>query len=440
MCSSDLFQNAAVVGVLTSLVKVAAAAKVIVTARYFGAGDELDAFLIAFLLPTFVVETVAATFTVSLVPRLIHARAHNTAGAAIELAQAGLALVLAVMVVLTVALALAARPLLLMMGSSFPGPKLDLTVALFLSMLVWLPMAACSATWRAVLNAHGLVALSTAVFMAPPAITMLLLMAGGTQWGVWVLALSNTAGVALEFAVLAVAVRRLGYPLRFRWTGWTPEIRAIRDQYWPILAGTSITAGCGLVDQAVAGALGSGSVSALSYGVKVGGVLVAVGGTGMATAVLPEFSRLVSENRWDALRHAMRVHTGAAMAVMVPVTALVMWFSTAVVRLLYQGGQFDEAATILVAEVQRYSLMVVPFGVVLLIAQRLATAVGLSGMILRAGFLGMLVNIAGDLLLPRWIGVAGIALASTLAHSVFMAVLIILLYWKEPRLFRGVTR
>ena len=34
------------------------------------------------------------------------------------------------------------------------------------------------------------------------------------------------------------------------------------------------------------------------------------------------------------------------MAVMVPVTALVMWFSTAVVRLLYQGGQFDEAATI----------------------------------------------------------------------------------------------
>ena len=34
------------------------------------------------------------------------------------------------------------------------------------------------------------------------------------------------------------------------------------------------------------------------------------------------------------------------MAVTVPVTALVMWFSTAVVRLLYQGGQFDEAATI----------------------------------------------------------------------------------------------
>ncbi|MFM2125156.1 MAG: Lipid flippase MurJ, partial [Acidobacteriota bacterium] len=61
------------------------------------------------------------------------------------------------------------------------------------------------------------------------------------------------------------------------------------------------------------------------------------------------------------------------------------------------------------------------------------------GMILRAGFLGMLVNIAGDLLLPRWMGVAGIALSSTLAHVVFMAVLVILLYWREPRLFRSVT-
>ena len=33
------------------------------TARYFGTGDALDAFLIAFLLPSFVSDVVAGSFT-----------------------------------------------------------------------------------------------------------------------------------------------------------------------------------------------------------------------------------------------------------------------------------------------------------------------------------------------------------------------------------------
>ncbi len=424
-------------GILTSITKIAAAAKVVVTARYFGASDDLDAFLIAFLLPQFVVETVTGTFTTSLVPRLIRSRSSQDQQVG-TIAQASLALVLGAMSALMVLLALTARWLLPLLGSSFSSSKLDLTFVLFLSMLIWLPISACSATWRAVLNAHGRLAMATAVYMASPVITMLFLAGGAARWGVWVLAVANMSGALLEFVALAVGIRRLGYSLRPSWLGWTPDMRALLAQYWPLLAGTTITAGCALVDQAVAGALGSGSVAALSYGVKVAGVLIAVGGTGMATAVLPEFSRLVSQGRWDALRHALRLHVGVAMAVMIPVTVLLMWGSAQVVRVIYQGGQFDATAAAVVSQVQWFSLLMVPFAVVLLIAQRLSTALGASGLILRAGFVAMLVNVTGDWLLPRWFGVGGVGLASALGHIVFMAGLVALLYLKEPRLFRTV--
>ena len=428
-----VFQAAATVGVLTSLTKVAAAVKVAVTARYFGAGDELDAFLIAFLLPGFFVDTVAGTFTPSLIPELIRAR---EAGTERRVASTGLAMVLGAMLPLTLVLMVAARWLVPLLGSSFSAGKVDLTVVLLLSMIAWLPMGACSATWRAVLNAHGRVALPAVVQMGAPLLTMAFLFLGGARWGVYVLCAAVLAGSALEFAVLGFAVRRLGYPLLPRWSGWSGEALAVRAQYLPLLAGTLIVSGCGLVDQAVAGSLGTGSVSALSYGSRFAAVLIAIGGTGMATAVLPEFSRLVTLERWTDLRRALRMHVGVAMAVMVPVTLAFIVWSDWVVRVTFQRGEFGPAEALLVAGIQRYSLLLVPFAVVLFIAQRLATALSATGLILRAGVVAMVVNIGGDFLLPRWLGVAGVALASCIGHVVYLAVLLRLLHGKEPRLFR----
>ena len=56
------------VGVLATAAKLAGAAKVMVTARYFGAGDQLDAFVIAFLLPAFFTDIVAGSFCASFIP------------------------------------------------------------------------------------------------------------------------------------------------------------------------------------------------------------------------------------------------------------------------------------------------------------------------------------------------------------------------------------
>ena len=428
-----VFQAAATVGVLTSATKVAAAVKVAVTARYFGAGDELDAFLIAFLLPGFFVDTVAGTFTPSMVPELMRAR---QAGNAVRVAQSGLAMVLAVMLPLTLVLMVAGRWIVPLLGSSFSAGKVDLTVALLLSMLVWLPLGACAATWRGVLNAQGQVALAAGVQMATPLLTMLFLFLGGARWGVSVLCAAVIVGSLTEFGVLGIAVKKMGYSLLPQWSGWTGEALAIRAQYLPLLAGTLIVAGCGLVDQAVAGSLGTGSVSALSYGVKYAAVLIAIGGTGMATAVLPEFSRLVSLERWTDLRRALRMHVGVAMLVMVPVTLALIWGSGWVVRVTFQRGEFGPTEALLVTGIQKFSLLIVPFAVMLMIAQRLATALSATGLILRAGVAAMAVNITGDFLLPQWFGVRGVALSSCIGYAVYLLGLVWLLHRKEPRLFR----
>src|SRR5262249_51960281 len=148
-----VFANAAIVGVLTGVAKLAGAAKVVVTARFFGASDALDAFLIAFLLPSFVSDVIAGSFTPTLVPSLVRARSSSGIKAAHHLARASLAVALGIMLAGAALLALTGPWLLPLAGSSFSGPKLHLATILFYGLLCWLPMSACIAVWRAVLNA-----------------------------------------------------------------------------------------------------------------------------------------------------------------------------------------------------------------------------------------------------------------------------------------------
>ena len=66
-----LWVNASVVSGLTALVKVAGAVKTIAIARFFGASGELDAYLLAFLIPSFLAEVLCGAIVPALVPRLV---------------------------------------------------------------------------------------------------------------------------------------------------------------------------------------------------------------------------------------------------------------------------------------------------------------------------------------------------------------------------------
>jgi putative peptidoglycan lipid II flippase len=431
-----VFTNAALVGVLASFAKLAGAAKVMVTARYFGAGDQLDAFVIAILLPAFFTDIVAGSFGASFVPAFIRVRSDQGDAAARMFARTGLALVLSAMLAVSVLLAIGGPWLLPLLGSSFSAEKLRITTGLFWALILWLPLSACIAVWRAVLNAHNAFALAAAAPLTTPLAAIIFLFAGANRWNIYALCWGTLAGVAVETLVLGWGVHRLGIPILPAWRGWTPEMSAIRGQYVPLLAGTMFAALCPLIDQAVAGSLGSGSASALAYGTKLASVVAAISATAIATAVLPEFSRLAAHRDWTHLRHSVRVHAAVIIGLAVPAVGAIIWLSAPIVRMFYEGGAFDASATRVVTSVQQFALLQVPFAILFVVAARLAVAISATAVMIRASLLTVAATAVGDLTLSRTMGIAGIPLAGALAHAIAFASLVYFLYRREPRLFR----
>ena len=400
------------------------------TARFFGTGDQLDAFLIAFLLPSFLSDVVAGSLTPCLIPLLVKSPAPR------RMAGGALATSLGTMSLGALALAVFGRWLLPFAASSFSTQKLQLAESLLLGLLAWLPLSACIATWRAVLNASGRFALPAAATMGSPAATIALLYLAADRWGVTVLCAGTIGGVALECVLLGISVRRLGYPIVPRWREWQSSgMKQLGRQFAPLAASAVILSGCTLVDQSVAGRLGSGQISALSYGTKFAGVLLTIAGTSLGTAVLPAFSRMAAAQDWVEMRRKLWSYCGAIAAISVPLTLVLIAGSGWLIRTAFQHGTFQESATQLVTQIQRYALLQAPFAMVLAVLTRLTAALSVNAILLPMGMMALAADIVFDLLFSHWFGVAGIALATPVVQAVSLAALLSLLRRRSPGLF-----
>ncbi|MGH7489252.1 MAG: lipid II flippase MurJ, partial [bacterium] len=111
--------DTATVGGWTTAVKLAAAVKVILCARLFGAGDAMDAYLVAFLVPSFFSDVLAGPVDSALIPTLIELREKQGKAAADSVYAAVLAAAGAILFVAAVAVAAFSGLLLPALASSF---------------------------------------------------------------------------------------------------------------------------------------------------------------------------------------------------------------------------------------------------------------------------------------------------------------------------------
>ncbi|MEO7144701.1 MAG: lipid II flippase MurJ [Bryobacteraceae bacterium] len=406
-----MLSDTATVGGWTVFVKVAGAVKLILCARLFGAGDAMDAYLIAFLLPSFFADVLAGPVDGALIPTLVELRERRGQAAAESTYAAVLAAVAAMLLLLVVVAALASSFLLPFLASSFSPQKLALTRRLLLVMIASAVFSGISSTWRAVLNSGHRFAIAAAIPTIVPLTCVGGLLLGGKQFGITALALATVVGAMVEAIASAAAVRRAGYSLLPKWSGYTPALRQVVEQYRPLVAITLVMTGSAFLDQALAARLTAGSVSALNYGTRLLGVLVAIAPTAAGTAVLPHLSAGALLEQREALRRTLRTYGIFLLAALLPVIGGLMYFSQPIVRILFQQGAFTESATRLVAAVQALSLLQVPAAVLLVLEIRLSSALKENRILYRVAGLTLLLTVVLDTLFMRWWGVAGIVLA-----------------------------
>jgi putative peptidoglycan lipid II flippase len=413
-----IFGAAAVVGSINLGVMAVYFLQDLATAAIFGAGDLLDAFLIAYLVPKFVVVVVAGSFNAALIPVYVKVREERGEDAARELLAGVVFWSTLLLTGVTVLLALAGPGLLRVLGAGFGPEKLALTHGLFYALLPSILLSGLATLWGAALNARERFALAALAGVLVPAggITGLLVL--GRSWGIYGLAAGIVAGHLLQVGLLARDLRRQGLGAAVRWHPFGPDLREVIGQYLPAVAGAALTAGTLLVDSAMASLLPAGSVASLGYGNKPVTLIVGLCNVALGTAVLPYFSRLVAQGDWGGLRHALRTWAGVVVLATVPVTVLAVAGAGPLIALLFQRGKFSAADTALVSQVEAMYALQVPCHVLGVLFVRLISAFRANRILMWGAAIGFGVNLVLDYALMRVLGAPGIALATALVYTI----------------------
>ncbi len=414
------------------IVKFAGTAKEIAVAGVYGRSDAMDAFLAAMLIPAMLVNLISESMNQALTPTLVSVREHDGPEQARRLlsnAMLGMVLLLAAV---SAVMALGAPVFFPLVAWNFGPQKLALAVRMFRWLLPLVLFTGVASNCTAVLNTLDRYA---APALAPIVISVAVVVGAlgfGSRFGIWAMVGSTLLGSLLAAAIVVAMLPRRGYSLCLRWYGMTQPTREVIGQYWPVLLSSLVASGGLLVDQAMAAALPPGSVSALVYANRFVSVVIALAGGALASALTPHFSLLIARGEWVECRRSLRHWMLTAAAVTIPITAVLIAGAHGLVRLAFERGAFHAGDTSVVARVLAMYAIQIPFFVVSRIPYRMLVALRRTDLILYCGGMNLVLDVVLNIVLMRWMGVAGIALATSLWS---IATLVLLGYWSR-RLLR----
>jgi putative peptidoglycan lipid II flippase len=413
-----IFAAMLTVGGLSLGVKIVSTLKEIVIAHQFGVGDGLDAFLIAYLVPSFAINVIAGSFNAALIPTYAQVREEEGQEAAQRLFSSVMVCSAGLLIAFSILLAIASSYILPVLGSGFSSEKLALTRSLFLIVLPTLPLTGLFVTWGAILNAGERFALAAIAPVLTPLVVILMVYGWGGTRGVYVFAVAMVAGAVLEAGLVMAALKRQGISPIPRWHGMTPALRQVAKQYVPMVAAALMMCSTGLVDQSMATMLGPGSVSVLNYGNKISAVVVTIGAIAVSTAVLPQFSRMVAAGLWTNVRSTIKTYTRLIFFITIPLTLTMVALSQALVSLLFQKGAFTASDTLQVASVQSLYILQLPFYVCGMLYVRLISAFKANHILMWGTAISFVLNISLDYLFMKRLGVPGIALSTSVVYLI----------------------
>jgi len=402
-------------------------------ARIFGVSALTDAYVAAFRIPNLLRDLFAeGALSSAFVPTFSEALSKGGQERAYRLGNLVLGGVLLVTGVLALAGLLWAAELVSLITRGFGGNAAQVATSGLLAriMMPILTLVSVSAVWMGMLNAQQRYlapAYAPAMFNVTSITCGLLLLflqlSERTGMIVWS---AGTAAAGLVQAVVQLpSLYRLGYRLRPSLAGLLRDVdvRRIMRLMGPATVGLAAIQINVFVNTQYAAALGSGPLTYLQNAFRLFYLPVGLFGVALATVTTARASEEAARGDRSALIDRMVDGARGVWLLALPAAVGLIVLAKPVVQLLFQGGRFlaaDTAATVPI--VQAYMVGVLPYSLVKVFAPAFF-AVDRPRVPMFASVSSVAANLVFNGLTYRWLGAPGLALGTTVAALVNLAIL-----------------
>ena len=229
------------------------------------------------------------------------------------------------------------------------------------------------------------------------------------------LAIGSVLASALQLLWLIPAVLRQGYS--FRWLIDFKDIYLKRLFFLalPIIISTSVNQINVLVDRTLASQIVEGGISALNYANRLNLFVHGIVVTSITTVMYPNIAKMAAEKNREGLKKILSKAISGVNLLIIPATVGAMLFSEPIVRLLFGRGVFDEVAVALTGGVLFFYALGMLGAGLRSVLERVFYALQDTKTPMLNATLAVLLNIILNFILAYYLGIGGLALATSIA-------------------------
>lgn len=415
-------KTALLIMIITIISKIFGFGREIVLSYFYGASDISDAYLIALTVPSVIFGFVGVGITTGYIP--MYSKIEREYG---ELegnkytSNLTNTIILLSTVIFIVGL-IFTNPIVKIFASGFSGETLGLAVQFTRMSLVGLYFIGLKSIFSGFLQLKGNYAIPAMIGFPLNIITILAIFIGAKTDNV-ALIIGTVIANSSQFLFLLPSVYKKGYRHRAILNLKDEHIVNMTHIALPVIIGASVNQINVLVDRTIASGLAVGGISALNYANRLNEFIQGLFVMSIATAIYPLISKMAADNNIKGLKDSVAEAINSIGILVIPATVGAMVFAEPIVELLFGRGAFDSQAVKMTASALFfYSIGMLGFGWRDILSRAFYSLQDTKTPMINAA-IAMVLNIILNIVLSRFMGISGLALATSIS-ALFCTVLL----------------
>ncbi len=411
----SIASTAMVVMSLTGLGYVLGFLVQVIIAKYFGVGADLDAFVVAAVVPEFIFGLSNAVFLTSLM--VLFAEYQKSKG--IEAGKKYIHRMFTVVVlcasVVAIGIAIFSPWIAQIIAPGFSEQQLAATIILIQILSIAAVFFVLSSFTTAILYHEQKFTTAKLLRVIISASIIIAVIGLGQKIGINSLALGTVFGIAIAFVIQYIVVKKQGYSLSLLF--WEKsDVKELLLFSFPLVITSLFFYANKVVMNIIASTTGAGSVTILNYGFLLVNVPVLFFSESLVTSLFPHFTKNAANNEIENIKDRIVKAVHVLLFILTPVMIIFMIFSHEIIYYLFERGAFTADATKAVSDVLLFfATGLIPLGLMAVLGSTLNAIKRVKERMYL--FLSLLViNILLSLLLIPFFSYKGIAIATSTGY------------------------
>jgi len=244
-----------------------------------------------------------------------------------------------------------------------------------------------------------------------------------SRFNIMLLSVGSVVSIFSQLVLLIPFARKKGYRYKFVLDLNDEHIKNMAYLAIPVIIGGSVDQVNVLVDKTLASSIAIGGISALSYANKLNVFINGLFVLSISTVIYPIMSKQAAERNINGLKESLKEAINSISLLVIRATVGFMLFSESIVRLLFSRGAFDSKAIYMTSNALFfYSIGMIAYGFREVLSRAFYSLQDSKIPMINAT-ISMVINIILNLILSKFIGIGGLALATSIS-AIFCTILL----------------